>query len=144
MNRFVGAFKRIHTSNTSPFTKGMEAVRYNTITMNTLSGRVEEIVALQSMNSAYIDGRRNIAPIGDITKSWLYDQIDGNTEVVSIGQPISSRLKTILMISILKRRMKKMNKHKWKKYRRTVRNSTRYNIERNKKIQKLRKIIKMD
>jgi hypothetical protein len=33
-------------------------------------------------------------------------------------------------ISIIKRRRKKMNKHKWRKRRRAVRNSTRYNKER--------------
>ncbi|KAJ3013565.1 hypothetical protein HKX48_005676 [Thoreauomyces humboldtii] len=36
-------------------------------------------------------------------------------------------------ISILKRRRKKMNKHKWKKARAAVRDSTRYNKERRKK-----------
>ena len=40
------------------------------------------------------------------------------------NQPSSSS--PMLMINILKRRRKKMNKHKWKKYRREVRNSTRY------------------
>ncbi|KAI8905860.1 hypothetical protein EDD86DRAFT_248809 [Gorgonomyces haynaldii] len=36
-------------------------------------------------------------------------------------------------ISILKRRRKKMNKHKWKKHRKALRGSTRYNKEKNKK-----------
>ncbi|KAI8910036.1 hypothetical protein DFJ77DRAFT_442166 [Powellomyces hirtus] len=36
-------------------------------------------------------------------------------------------------ISILKRRRKKMKKHKWKKGRKAVRDSTRYNKERKKK-----------
>ncbi|KAJ3176036.1 hypothetical protein HDU87_005553 [Geranomyces variabilis] len=37
------------------------------------------------------------------------------------------------MISILKRRRMKMKKHKWKKGRKAVRDSTRYNRERRKK-----------
>jgi hypothetical protein len=43
------------------------------------------------------------------------------------------------MISIMKRRRKKMNKHKWKKARRAVRNSSRYNKEKNRKAGTLRK-----
>jgi hypothetical protein len=39
----------------------------------------------------------------------------------------------------MKRRRKKMNKHKWKKARRAVRNSSRYNKEKNRKAGTLRK-----
>jgi hypothetical protein len=43
------------------------------------------------------------------------------------------------MISILKRRRKAMNKHKWKKGRRAVRDSSRYNKEKLRNAGKLRK-----
>jgi hypothetical protein len=47
--------------------------------------------------------------------------------------------RSLYLISILKRRRKKMNKHKWKKARRAVRDSSRYNKEKLRKAGKLRK-----
>ncbi|KAJ3301261.1 hypothetical protein HDV03_001082 [Kappamyces sp. JEL0829] len=51
----------------------------------------------------------------------------------------SAKRSTLYLINILKRRRKKMNKHKWKKYRREVRNSTRYNPERTRKKKKMKR-----
>ncbi|KAJ3156318.1 hypothetical protein HDU89_004100 [Geranomyces variabilis] len=45
----------------------------------------------------------------------------------------SPRQPAMHMISIIKRRRMKMKKHKWKKGRKAVRDSTRYNRERRKK-----------
>lgn len=42
-------------------------------------------------------------------------------------------LATMYAISILKRRRKKMNKHKWKKHRKAFRDSSRYNKEKRRK-----------
>jgi hypothetical protein len=53
--------------------------------------------------------------------------------------PSLIRKPSMHLINILKRRRKKMNKHKWKKYRREVRNSTRYNPEKTRKKKKLKR-----
>ena len=53
-----------------------------------------------------------------------------------IGDGNIDEIIPMLMINILKRRRKKMNKHKWKKLKRRVRNSTKYNPERRRKMKK--------
>ncbi|KAJ3315003.1 hypothetical protein HDV04_004803 [Boothiomyces sp. JEL0838] len=59
---------------------------------------------------------------------------------LKIREPsVGPRRSGFFLISIMKRRRKKMNKHKWKKYRREVRNSSRYNTERNKNKGKIRR-----
>ncbi|KAI9344659.1 hypothetical protein BDR26DRAFT_857369 [Obelidium mucronatum] len=58
---------------------------------------------------------------------------DSTTTLTYSASSAAGKLEQYHAISIKKIRRKKMNKHKWKKNRRAVRDSTRYNKERRKK-----------
>jgi hypothetical protein len=59
-----------------------------------------------------------------------------NIDLKIVGDASLDDIIPLLLINILKRRRKKMNKHKWKKLKRRVRNSTKYNPERRRKMKK--------
>ena len=104
-------------------------------------------------------GTSTAAPIGEPSKTVILDiHHDWNSYSLNTNPSQSHQLQVtqsqldqailpshsstqtpLFLINILKRRRKKMNKHKWKKYRREVRNSTRYNPERSRKKKKLKK-----
>ncbi|KAJ3274406.1 hypothetical protein HDV01_003010 [Terramyces sp. JEL0728] len=70
----------------------------------------------------------------------LEEHLSSLLSKIKIKEPTAGpRRSGFFLISIMKRRRMKMNKHKWKKYRREVRNSSRYNTVRNKDKGKIRR-----
>ncbi|KAI8804595.1 hypothetical protein BJ742DRAFT_824338 [Cladochytrium replicatum] len=74
----------------------------------------------------------NYAPLPVSEEEFSILLVSSDRQHIQLDSPKASN-ERMHAISIQKRRKKKMNKHKWKKRRKAVRDSTRYNPERRKK-----------